>query len=130
MDILHIVTLGIVASVLYLILKDLHGSFAFFVVLITSVIILFFVIQQLGAIISLLQSLGERANIDNMYIRTILKIIGIAYIAELGANITKDAGLASVAAKIELAGKVFILLLAIPIITAVIDAILGFLPAV
>lgn len=60
---------------------------------------------------------------------TILKIIGISYIAELGASISKDAGLQSVASYIELAGKIFILLLAVPIITAVIEAILGFLPA-
>lgn len=62
--------------------------------------------------------------------KTILKIIGIAYIAELGANLTKDAGLSSVAAKIELAGKIFILLLAIPIISAVAEAILRFVSSV
>lgn len=61
---------------------------------------------------------------------TILKIIGIAYIAELGANLTKEAGLSAVAKNIELAGKVFIILLAVPIITAVVEAILNFLPSV
>ncbi|MBU5466366.1 stage III sporulation protein AD [Virgibacillus sp. MSJ-26] len=128
MEILHIVIFALIASILYIVLKDLHESFAFLIVLIAGIVIFLAVIKQLGIIFQLLQSLGQKAAIDGMYIETILKIIGIAYIAELGANITKDAGLDSVASKIELAGKVFILVLAIPIITAVIEAILSFLP--
>ncbi|WP_042223484.1 stage III sporulation protein AD [Oceanobacillus manasiensis] len=128
MDIVQIVTLGIVASILYIILKEINSSMAFFIILITGIIIFFSVIQQISSIFQLIQSLGTKANVEGMYMDTILKIIGIAYIAELGAGITKDAGLGSVAAKIELAGKIFILLLAVPIISAVIEAIIRFLP--
>ncbi|SDQ51331.1 stage III sporulation protein AD [Virgibacillus subterraneus] len=129
MDIIQIVVLGIVASILYIVLKDMNSSFAFFVIVVTGVLIFLAIIKQIGIIFQLIESLGEKANIDGMYINTILKIIGIAYIAEIGANLTKDAGLSSVASKIELAGKIFILLLAIPIITAVIEAILSFIPS-
>jgi len=51
-------------------------------------------------------------------------------LAEIGASLTKEAGLTSVAKNIELAGKIFILLLAVPIITAVVEAIIGFIPTV
>jgi stage III sporulation protein AD len=129
MDIIQIVLLGIIASILYIVLKDVHASFAFFLILITGIIILLAIIQQIGTIFTLVQSLGDKANVEGMYMETILKIIGIAYIAELGASITKDAGLSSVAAKIELAAKIFILVLAVPIITAVIESILSFLPS-
>src|SRR5690625_825449 len=128
MDIVQIVLIGIVATLLYIILKDIHPSFAFFIILVTSIFILFIVIKQVSVIIQLLQSLGNKAAVNAFYVETILKIIGIAYITELGANVTKDAGLTSVAAKIELAGKIFILLLAIPIISAVVEVILNFIP--
>jgi len=128
MEILQIVIFAFIASIIYIVLKDLNEAFAFLIVLIAGIVIFLAVIKQIGIIFQLLQSLGQKAAIEGMYIETILKIIGIAYIAELGANITKDAGLDSVASKIELAGKVFILVLAIPIITAVIEAILTFLP--
>lgn len=128
MDIVQIVTFGIIASILYLILKDMNETFAFLLIIITGIIIFLFIINQIGVIIQLINSLGRKANIDGMYLETILKIIGIAYLTEIGANITKDAGLESVATKIELSGKIVILILAIPIITAVIEAILGFLP--
>lgn len=129
MDILQIVTLGIIASILYIILKDMRGPFAFIILLLTGIALFLAVISQIGAVIHLIESLGQKASINGMYIETILKIIGIAYITELGASITKDAGLGAVASKIELAGKIFILLLAIPIITAVVEAILNFLPS-
>ncbi|WP_010650833.1 stage III sporulation protein AD [Oceanobacillus massiliensis] len=130
MDILQIAILGVIASILYIILKDINKSFAFFVILITGLIIFLAVIRQISIIFEMIQTLGQKANIDGLYIETILKIIGISYIAELGANLTKDAGLSSVANYIELAGKIFILLLAVPIITAIIEAIVGFLPTV
>jgi stage III sporulation protein AD len=129
MDIIQIVVLGLVASILYILLKDINASFAFFIMLFAGLFIFLSIIKEIGAIFKLVETLGDKANVDGMYMETILKIIGIAYLAELGASVTKDAGLGSVATKIELAGKIFILLLAIPIITAVIEAILSFLPA-
>lgn len=128
MDIVHIVLIGVVSALLYIILKDIQPTFAFIIILMTSIFILFLVVKQIQVIIQLLSSLGEKAAINAFYIDTILKIIGIAYITELGSNVTKDAGLLSIASKIELAGKIFILLLAIPIITAVIEAIIQFIP--
>lgn len=128
MDILQIVVLGLIATILYLVLKEYHASFAFFIVIITAIIIFLVIIKQVGIIFRLIESLGEKATIEGIYLDTILKVIGIAYITELGANVVKDAGLGSIAVKIELAGKIAILLLALPIITAVIEAIFSFLP--
>lgn len=128
MDIIQLVLISMVASIIYIILKDIQPTFAFLILLLTSIFIISVVINQINTIIQLLQAIGERASIESSYIYTILKIIGIAYVTELGANIVKDAGLASVASKLELAGKIFILLLAIPIITAVIDIVIQFIP--
>lgn len=130
MDILQIVLLGIIASILYILLKNLNAPMAFFLIILTVIIIFLSVVQQIGIIFELIQSLGQQANVGGLYLDTILKIIGIAYLAEIGASLTKEAGLTSVAKNIELAGKIFILLLAVPIITAVVEAIIGFIPTV
>ncbi|GAB4073488.1 stage III sporulation protein AD [Barrientosiimonas marina] len=130
MDIVQIVVIGIIASLLYVVLKEINPSFAFILILITTILIFLVVMQQIGIIFEMITSLGSKANVDGMYMDTILKIIGISYITEIGANLTRDAGLESVAAKIELAGKIFILVLAVPIIKAVIEAILTFVNSV
>lgn len=128
MDILQIVLIGIIASILYIILKEMNSTFAFFLIIITGIIIFLSIINQIAIIFDVIKTLGKNANVDGLYMETILKIIGIAYIAELGATLTKEAGLSAVAKNIELAGKIFIILLAVPIITAVIEAIVNFLP--
>lgn len=76
----------------------------------------------------MVEKLATNANINTIYVETILKIIGIAYIAEFTSHITKDAGLGSIAAKVELAGKILILALAIPILTVLIETILTMMP--
>ncbi|WP_405101244.1 stage III sporulation protein AD [Oceanobacillus sp. FSL H7-0719] len=130
MDILQIVIVSIIASIIYIVMKDINPTFAFMIILFVGLIIFMNVIQQITIIFQVIQSLGEQANVPGFYLETVLKIIGIAYIAELGASLTQDAGLHSVSKNIELAGKIFILLLAIPIITAVVEAIINFLPTV
>lgn len=128
MAIIQIVTIAIVASLLVLLVKEQKPTFAFLIVLLTSVIIFFLVIEYIAKVIELIRALSDKANIDNMYLETILQIIGISYVAEFGAHLTRDAGLSSVAAKIELAGKLLIIVLAVPILTAVVETILNFLP--
>ena len=128
MEILHIVSFAILAGILAIIIKQKSDSIAFLLILFTGIIIFLFVIDYIANIFTLLTDLTNKANINFMYVGTILKIIGIAYIAEFGAQITRDAGLGSIASKIELAGKIFILVLAVPILTAVVETILIFIP--
>lgn len=98
-----------------------------FIVFIASVMFLL-LIDQIHSILKMIERVASEAKVSNVYVETLLKIIGIAYIAEFGAQITKDAGQGAIASKIELAGKILILVMAIPILTVVIETILGFLP--
>ncbi|HEY4602608.1 MAG TPA: stage III sporulation protein AD [Cerasibacillus sp.] len=128
MEIVQLVVIGMIASILYLILQEFGAPIGFLIILVSSILIFSVVIKHINGVFQLIHYLGERASIEGMYIETILKIIGIAYITELGSSLTKDAGLSSIATKIELAGKIFILVISIPIITALLEAIINFLP--
>ncbi|WP_181350069.1 stage III sporulation protein AD [Thalassobacillus sp. CUG 92003] len=128
MDILQIVSLAIIAALLILLLKEKKSTLAYLLLLFTGVILFTVLITQITHVFSLITYMSNQANIDRMYVEVILKIIGIAYIAEFGAHIVRDAGLEAIASKVEMAGKIFILLLAMPILTTVIESILKFLP--
>ncbi|RDY70764.1 MULTISPECIES: stage III sporulation protein AD [Halobacillus] len=128
MDIIQIVSLGLVAALLILLLKEHKSSVAFLLLLFTVIILFLTILDQVRHIFALLSYMAEKAQVEPVYFKTILKIIGIAYIAEFGAQLIRDAGLNSLASKVELAGKLFILMLAIPIVTAVIETILDFIP--
>jgi stage III sporulation protein AD len=75
-----------------------------------------------------LERLAAQADVNVLFFATVLKVIGIAYIAEFGAQIARDAGVGTVAGKIELFGKLSIIVLAIPIVTAVVDTVQHLLP--
>lgn len=128
MEIIQIVGLGLIATLLVLILKDQKPLFAFLVTAFTGVFIFLLVIGKIGAVITVINELATKSGIPDVYLKTVLKIIGIAYIAEFGAQMVRDAGQESIASKIEFAGKIFILVLAIPIINVIIETLLSLLP--
>lgn len=91
--------------------------------------IFLFLVDQIALIIRMIEKLAINAKVNLVYVETILKIIGIAYIAEFASQITKDAGQGAIAAKIELAGKILILAMAIPILTVLIETIIQLIPS-
>ncbi|MFB5093675.1 stage III sporulation protein AD [Bacillus cereus] len=125
---MQIVGLGLVATFLAAVLNQHKSSItSLFIVFVGSVMFLI-LIDQIHSILQMIERVASEAKVSNVYVETLLKIIGIAYIAEFGAQITKDAGQGAIASKIELAGKILILVMAIPILTVVIETVLGFLP--
>ena len=75
-----------------------------------------------------MNNLSENANLNERYMVIILKILGIAYIAQFGMEMCKDAGENAIASKIEIAGKALIMTVSIPIITGVAEIITKVLP--
>ncbi|MBO0999026.1 MULTISPECIES: stage III sporulation protein AD [Bacillaceae] len=129
MEIIKIVAIALVATFLALIVKEQKPNFAFLLVVFVGCSIFLFLADKIYEIILMLEKIAVNANVNTVYLETILKIIGIAYIAEFASQITKDAGQGSLASKIELSGKILILAMAIPILTVIIETILQMLPS-
>ncbi|MCU9594084.1 stage III sporulation protein AD [Caldibacillus thermolactis] len=129
MDILQIVGIGLVATFLALILKEQKANIAFLLIVFTGCVIFLFLIDQIYMIIQMIERIAINANVNSVYVETILKIIGIAYIVEFASQITKDAGQGSIASKIEMAGKIVILAMAVPILTILIEMIIKMIPS-
>ncbi|MDF2839748.1 MAG: spoIIIAD [Clostridia bacterium] len=123
MDIMKIVGIGIIATMLAVILREEKPEIALQVSIVTGLIIFIFVISKLNSVIEVLKYFASKTNIDLMYFTIILKVIAIAYITEFGAQVCKDAGEGSIASKIEFGGKVLIMIMAIPILAALMDVI-------
>ncbi|AVD56404.1 stage III sporulation protein AD [Heyndrickxia coagulans] len=125
---MQIAGVAFITTFLALILKEQKPNFAFLLTLFAGCFIFLFLVDKIYEIIRLLQKIAQKGNVDTMYIETILKIIGVAYIADFASNITKDAGQGALAAKVELAGKIIILTMAIPILTVLIETIVNLVP--
>ncbi|WP_268753069.1 stage III sporulation protein AD [Bacillus alveayuensis] len=126
--IIQIVSLGMIATFLALIVEEQKPTFAVLLVVFVGCVIFLLLMDRITGIIRMIETVAQNASVNLMYVETILKIIGIAYIAEFGAQIAKDAGQGAIASKIELSGKILILTLAIPIISVIIQTIIALIP--
>lgn len=124
MNIFNLVGFVIVSLVLIIVLKEIKPEWALVVTILSSVMILTYVIFKLESIISILNDLINKSGINSSYLLLILKVTAIAYIIELTKNICIDCGSNSLATKVELAGKVTIVILTLPLFTTIITEII------
>jgi len=124
MEIIKIIAFAFMALFIVLIFKGKRDDLAIQVSIAAGILIFLFMVNKLTVIMGFLQTLANKANIDVVYLNTVFKILGIAYLASFCSEICKDAGESSIAAKVEFAGKILILVLAIPILMAVMQSIL------
>ena len=98
------------------------------IVLVAGIIIFLMMVSKLQMVLEVFHNLSSKINLEISYLSTIFKIIGIAYLAEFGAQGCRDAGEGAIASKIEFGGKVLIMILAIPILMALLDLIIKIIP--
>jgi stage III sporulation protein AD len=124
MEIIKIVSFAFIALFITLIFKNGREDIALQVSIAAGILIFIFVVPKLTMVLNFLQSLSNKANINFVYLNTVFKILGIAYLASFCSEICRDAGQGSIASKVEFAGKILILALGIPILMAVLQAII------
>lgn len=123
MDILKVIGVGLTGAIIANFIKKGKEEFTIFVTLATGIIILIYIMSSLGDVVIAFNQITDTAGIDDKLFGSILKIIGIGYITEYAASICKDFNYSSLAQKIQLAGKVTIFILALPVITNLMDLI-------
>lgn len=124
MDIFKIISFAFVALFMIIIIRQDKPNYALFISLVASVLILIFLLPNITMIIKLIKDFTFKSQLDFIYIDVVFKVIGISFLATLCSEICRDAGENALAKHVELAGKVLILILSIPILTAVFESIL------
>jgi len=127
-EIWQIVGLALIVTIMSVVLKQIRPEIALQLTILAGASIFIIILSKIKVIVDLLQTLADQANISSYYLLIILKIVGVAYLAEFGAQICRDAGENSLATKIELAAKVGVIVLAIPIIVAITESLVRLVP--
>ena len=126
-NLIKIIGVGLIAVISIIIIKQYKPEFALYISLIAGAIILFFILDKLGGIISLLKSISDKAGISSKFLSLLIKMTGIAFLAEFAINICKDAGEGAIASKLEIGSKIIIISMSIPIISNSLEVILKLL---
>ena len=127
MDMLKIAIIGVSGVLLALFLKQHKPEYSIYIVMITGVILFFYGITKLETILAGIYQIEARLPINMVYMKSLVKIIGVTYLAEFTGSICKDAGFSTIASQVEIFGKLAILAFGMPIITALLETVENFL---
>ena len=127
MNVIQIGIIGVIGAILAVQLKGGKAEYGIYVAMAVSVILFSFIIDRLGVFVSIVGELASYIDMDAGYLATMLKMIGITYIAEFSSGICKDAGYQTIAGQIEIFGKLTILALGMPVLLALLETIREFL---
>lgn len=124
MEILKVVAFALIALFFYMFLKEYKQSVAVNILIIAGIMIFIFMVPKIIEVLGFIRDIATDSGVDIVYIEIVMKILGISYLASFCSELCKDAGAGSLAAKVEFSGKIMILILAVPILMAVLNSIL------
>lgn len=125
-EVWKIMAICILASAFALILRQKSAEYSFAVAVVTAVIVIAFVLKSIAEPINLIFEKLKDSGVKTEYFKIALKAVGVAYITDFIADVSRDAGQTSIASKAELAGKAVIFLLSVPVLMSVLETALGF----
>ncbi len=120
---LQAIGIGLVGTIVVVVLRQVKPELAIFAGTCTGVAIVLLVTTSISELFSSVSGLTSSSSVSSGIMEYIIKIIGIGYITEYASGISEDYGSKSIGKNIQLAGKVAILILALPIISSIIEAI-------
>lgn len=127
MDMLRIGIMGVAGTLLAVQFKSGKSEYGIYITVVLSLIIFFGVLGRLETLVEAMKGIGRFIQMDQAYIGTLIKMLGITYIAEFSSGICKDAGYQTIASQIEIFGKLAVMILSMPILLTLLNTIRGFL---
>lgn len=125
MDVTKILGIGIIGAFFAVTVRGYRPELGMSIALATGLAIFAVLIPQIGEMTEGLYEICSTGKIDIGYFRTIVKIIGIAYVTQFSAELARDAGEGAVARKIELGGKVSVITVMLPIVKNLTEIIIN-----
>ena len=127
MTIIQAAVLGITAVALAVQLKPLRQEYSVYLILAAGLVIGFLSISRLELILDTVRAIGSQIRVKNIYLGTLLKMVGITYIAEFASGICRDAGFSALGTQVEMFGKRSILAVSAPVLQARLETLQVFL---
>ena len=127
MDIVKVIGIAFITLIFTIILKQYKKDFAIYVVIIGCALILLLSVDTLNNIMGFINNLSKKGGINGDFIKLLVKITCISILAEFAISICNDSGESAIAKKIDLGGKIIVISMSIPVISTMLNGLLGLL---
>jgi stage III sporulation protein AD len=125
MNILGIAGIAICAAVVAAMLRRYHQEYAVLVGIAAGIVILIEILTSIAPAVQQINRLLSSAGISSQYEVILLKTLGICFLAQFAADACRDAGESALASKMELAGKISIVILSLPLFEQIAKTAVG-----
>ena len=115
MELTTILSMLLIAAFLTVLLRRYRPELAMGVGIVAGAIALLAVLKTAAPAVSQLQALLDGAALPQAYTAILFKALGICLLTQLTADACRDAGESALAAKAELAGKLLLRVLSLPL---------------
>lgn len=127
MGMIQIAVLGVAGALLAVQFKNGKSEYDVYISIALCVMVFFSIMDRVGVVISAIRDLSNQVLVKNGYLSILLKMLGVAYVAEFASSICKDAGQQTIAGQIEVYSKIAILALSMPVLKTLLETIGAFL---
>ncbi len=114
MNIVIIASTAVIAAVLSVVLKQYKPEYSLFISLGTGILIFLAVIAVIEPVIDYIKELTEGAGLESVFGEVLIKALAVCYITQLACDCCNDAGETAIAGKLQLAGRIAVLILSLP----------------
>ena len=123
MEIIKIGLIGIVGILLAAPMKSYKAEYSVFIGIAVCLVLLGYGMQYFAGILAGIEQLRAYLKNNHSYLTVLLKAVGATYACEFCAGICKDAGYSGIAGQVELVGKLYILLIGMPVLASLLESI-------
>lgn len=123
MDIVSLSGAALLSGLLCLVVRQYKPEAALWISLACGVLLLTAAVAMLAPSVEVIARLTSSAGIDSSYAQVLFKALAVCYITQLSADCCRDAGESAIASKLELAGKAAVLVISLPVFTALAELV-------
>ena len=123
MEILKIAAVALTGVILASVMKTVNKEITIYIILATVIILFLSIIDKLWEAFRFLEGIYDTVTYGRSFFPVIIKVLAVAYITDFTAQLCRDSGENAIGSKVELAGKVMIFYLAMPVLSAILELI-------
>lgn len=126
MNAIQLAGFAVCAAAMALVMRKLRPEAASVLIIAAGALVLLLVLPQLGEIVNGVAAMAAFGGLKEEYMTSLLKVAGVSLLVDFSVQTCRDAGEEGLALRIELAGRIILIAMALPVMQALLTQILSF----
>lgn len=123
LKIVSIAGICIISAVMCKLFANEGKEYGLYIKIAAASVIMSMIIIFVSPVTETIRSIYDKAGADEEYLTILFKALGICYVTQFACDVCRDSGENALAAQAELAGKVSLLIIALPLFNSLADIV-------